>query len=67
MTGKTLAELAKARRPDLKVLFTSGYTENTIVRHGKLEAGAHFLARPYKLEALAKKIREALTDEGKAS
>jgi two-component system, cell cycle sensor histidine kinase and response regulator CckA len=63
MTGKTLAGLAKAKRPGLKVLFTSGYTENTIVHHGRLDAGVHFLAKPYKLESLARKIREALADE----
>ncbi|MGH6883457.1 MAG: response regulator, partial [Hypericibacter sp.] len=60
MTGKVLAERALATRPALKVLFTSGYTENTIVYHGKLDAEVHFLAKPYKLETLAQKIREAL-------
>lgn len=62
MTGKALAERALAKRPALKVLFTSGYTENTIVHHGKLDADVHFLAKPYKLDDLAKKIREALAE-----
>jgi len=60
MTGKVLAERAMATRPALKVLFTSGYTENTIVHHGKLDADVHFLAKPYKLESLARRVREAL-------
>jgi PAS domain S-box-containing protein len=64
MTGKVLAEHAMATRPTLKVLFTSGYTENTIVHHGKLDADVHFLAKPYKLESLARKVREALGDRG---
>ncbi len=67
MTGRALAERALALRPSLKLLFTSGYTENTIAHHGRLEAGVHFLAKPYKLADLARKIREALADEGKTT
>jgi PAS domain S-box-containing protein len=67
MTGKALVELARAKRPGLKVLFTSGYTENASLRRGAIEPGVHFLAKPYKLEALARKVQEALADEKPAN
>jgi hypothetical protein len=47
-------------RPALKVLFTSGYTENAIVHHGRLDAGVMLLSKPYNRGQLAMKIREAL-------
>jgi PAS domain S-box-containing protein len=60
MTGRQLADAAKERRPTLKTLFTSGYTENSIVHQGKLDPGVHFLAKPYRRQELAAKLREAL-------
>ncbi|MGH6926673.1 MAG: response regulator, partial [Dongiaceae bacterium] len=60
MTGRQLADAAKGRRPTLKTLFTSGYTENSIVHQGKLDPGVHFLAKPYRRQELASKLREAL-------
>jgi CheY-like chemotaxis protein len=60
MTGRQLAEAAKARRPDLKTLFTSGYTEDSILRLGKLDAGVRLLSKPYRKHELATRIREAL-------
>jgi hypothetical protein len=44
----------------MKVLFTSGYTDHAIVRHGVLEAGTCFLPKPYHRAALAKAVRQAL-------
>jgi PAS domain S-box-containing protein len=63
MTGRQLADTALARRPDLKILFTSGYTENSIVHHGRLDANVHFLAKPYRAGDLARKLREVLDAE----
>jgi PAS domain S-box-containing protein len=64
MTGRQLADAAKHRRPELKTLFTSGYTENSIVHQGKLDPGVHFLAKPYRRQDLASKLREALDQAG---
>jgi PAS domain S-box-containing protein len=60
MTGRQLAEAAKGRRPDLKTLFTSGYTEDSILRLGKLDPGVRLLSKPYRKHELASRIREAL-------
>jgi len=60
MTGRQLAEAAKTRRPDLKTLFTSGYTEDSILRLGKLDPGVRLLSKPYRKNELAARIREAL-------
>ena len=55
-----LARQAKERIPGLAVLFTSGYTENSIVHDGRLDAGVELLSKPYSREALARKIRHVL-------
>jgi CheY-like chemotaxis protein/two-component sensor histidine kinase len=60
MGGREMAEHLKATNPGLKVLFTSGYTDDTISHHGVLEAGVEFLAKPYTPAALALKVRELL-------
>jgi len=60
MTGREIAHAARARRPGLKAVFTSGYTENSIVHQGKLDKGVSFLSKPFRRQELAQKIREAL-------
>ena len=60
MNGRELAERARALRPGLPVLFTSGYTENAIVHHGRLDRGVELLAKPYRLQDLAAKVRAVL-------
>jgi PAS domain S-box-containing protein len=60
MNGRQLADEARRRRPRLKVLFTSGYTENAIVHHGRLDPGVLLLAKPYRKQQLAQMIRSAL-------
>jgi signal transduction histidine kinase/CheY-like chemotaxis protein len=60
MNGRQLATEALKRRPKLKVLYTSGYTENAIVHHGRLDAGVLLLAKPYVSADLARMIRTAL-------
>jgi CheY-like chemotaxis protein len=60
MNGRELAEAAIRRRPDMRVLYTSGYTENAIIHHGRLDAGVLLLAKPYRRSDLATLIRAAL-------
>ena len=60
MTGRELADQARIRRPNLRVLFTTGYTKNAIVHNGRLDAGVDLLSKPYTRDALAKKIRSVL-------
>jgi PAS domain S-box-containing protein len=60
MNGRQLVDEALKRRPSLKALFTSGYTENAILHHGRLDAGVLLLAKPYHKIELARMIRVAL-------
>jgi CheY-like chemotaxis protein len=60
MNGRQLADEALKRRPALKTLFTSGYTENAIVHHGRLDSGVLLLAKPYRKSDLARMIGLAL-------
>jgi len=60
MNGRQLATAALLQRPELKVLYTSGYTENAIVHHGRLDAGVLLLPKPYLSSDLARMIRTAL-------
>jgi PAS domain S-box-containing protein len=60
MNGRQLVDEALKKRPALKTLFTSGYTENAIVHHGRLDSGVLLLAKPYRKSDLARMIRMAL-------
>jgi PAS domain S-box-containing protein len=60
MNGRQLVDEALLRRPGLKTLFTSGYTENAIVHHGRLDTGVLLLTKPYRKSDLARMIRLAL-------
>ncbi len=63
MTGRQLAEAVAKHRPGLKVLYTSGYTDNSIVHHGRLDHGVLLLTKPYRKAQLAQMIRQALKGE----
>jgi signal transduction histidine kinase len=60
MSGRAVAEALSKTRPTLKVIYMSGYTDNAIVHHGVLDAGTHFLAKPFTSAALAAKVRQVL-------
>jgi PAS domain S-box-containing protein len=60
MNGREVAEEISKRFPQIKCLFTSGYTENAIIHHGRLVRGVELLSKPYKREALARKVRDVL-------
>jgi len=62
MNGRELADQAQTSYPRLKVLYTSGYTENAIVHHGRLDPGVELLSKPYTRLELATKVRRVITD-----
>src|SRR5690606_208989 len=64
MNGPELVEKARQIRPKLKVLYTSGYNDSAIVRHGRLHEGVQLLQKPYQRNTLAKKVREMLAGPG---
>jgi signal transduction histidine kinase/DNA-binding response OmpR family regulator len=60
MSGRALANLLEPSRPEMRVLFVSGYTDDAVVRHGVLAEGIEFLSKPFGMEALALKVRAVL-------
>ena len=63
VNGRRLADEALRRRPDLKVLFTTGYTRNAVVHNGVLDPGVELLGKPFTIEELAAKMRDVLDAE----
>ena len=63
LTGKQVADAAAQRRPGLKVLFMSGYTENAIVHHGRLDPGVMLLSKPFRATELARMVRKAIAGD----
>jgi two-component system, cell cycle sensor histidine kinase and response regulator CckA len=63
MNGRVMAEWLKTTYPGLKILFTSGYTDDAIAQHGVLEPGVAFLPKPYTPAVLARKVRAMLDNE----
>jgi DNA-binding NarL/FixJ family response regulator len=58
--GRKLAETLRAARPELRVIYMSGYPDRAIVNHGMLGPGDAYVAKPFTTEAIARKVREVL-------
>jgi CheY-like chemotaxis protein len=67
VNGRRLAEEALRRRPDLRVLFTTGYTRNAVVHNGVLDPGVKLIGKPFTIEELAARVREVLDAPASAS
>ena len=64
MSGQELAERLQETRPEMKVLYSSGYTDDAILRHGVLDDKSHFISKPYSIVELTRKVREVLDWQG---
>lgn len=64
MTGRQLADAARGVRPDLKLLYTTGYTRNAMVHNGIVDYDVAFLPKPFSVPALARKVRDVLDSNG---
>jgi CheY-like chemotaxis protein len=62
MNGKQMADAARVSRPDLKVLFITGYAENAAISNGHLEPGMHVMSKPFAMESLATRIRSIIEE-----
>ena len=60
LNGRQVADAARAGRPELKVLFITGYAENAVLSHGHLDPGMHVMTKPFEIDALATRIRELI-------
>jgi CheY-like chemotaxis protein len=62
LNGRQVADAGRALRPDLKVLFITGFAENAVIGNGKLDNGMQILTKPFALESLASRIKELISD-----
>ena len=60
INGRQVADAGRVFRPDLKVLFITGYAENAVLSHGHLDPGMHVLTKPFAIETLASRIKDLI-------
>ena len=60
MGGRELAEKLTENLSEIKILFTSGYTDDSVIRHGVIETNTNFIQKPFTFDGLARKVRELL-------
>ena len=60
MNGRQMADAARLVRPDLKVLFITGYAENAVIGNGQLDPGMHVMTKPFELDSLGRRIKELI-------
>lgn len=63
MNGRQLADAARVARPDLKVLFITGYAENAVLNHGHLERGMQVMTKPFASDALARRVKDIISGD----
>lgn len=63
MNGRQVADAARVVRPNLKVLFITGYAENAVLSHGHLDPGMHVMTKPFELDALARRAKELIESQ----
>lgn len=63
MNGRQLADLARIERPELKVLFITGYAENSVIGNGHLAPGMRLLTKPFTMEAVTNRIHEMIASD----
>jgi CheY-like chemotaxis protein len=63
MNGVELSKIVRRLRPELPVLYTSGYTENAVIHHGRLDPGVQLLEKPFTRAELARHVRQALAQK----
>ncbi len=64
LSGRQVAEALRSSRPDVKVLFMSGYTDDAISHHGILDPGTHFIQKPFTTDGLLRRVRQVLDESG---
>jgi CheY-like chemotaxis protein len=60
MNGRQVADAARTARPDLKVLFITGYAENAVLSHGHLDHGMHVMTKPFEMDVLARRVKQLI-------
>jgi CheY-like chemotaxis protein len=67
MNGRQLADAARQKRPDLKILFITGYAENAVIGNGHLDPGMHILTKPFPMDVMSARIRDLLGTGGEGA